>query len=190
MENITQNKLSKYALFESQLKDCYGKVVYSHKTHEKMADITLKWLSYIKIGQIFLSAATTTTLLYTIFGNGKISTIIAAISSTILLGITLYTKDYDLGEISQKHSEAANNLWLIRESFLSLIFDTRSGDLDIKELREIRDKLNQQLKDIYSGAPRTNSTAYKLAQKGLKHLEELTFNDDELEQLLPKSLKK
>lgn len=190
MEQTTQHKSKERDLFESQIRDCYGRTVYSHKTHEKMADISLKWLSRIKITQIALSAITTTTLLYTIFGNSLASTVIAAISSTILLGATLYTKDYDLGEIAQKHSEAANKLWLIRESFLSLLIDTRAGDTDMDKLREKRDDLNNELKNIYSGAPRTNSKAYKLAQKSLKHLEELTFSDNELDQLLPENLRK
>jgi len=39
---------------EGQLRECYGRVVYSHKTHEKCADILLERLSAIKLWQIIL----------------------------------------------------------------------------------------------------------------------------------------
>ena len=43
-------------VLEGQLRECFGRVVYSHKTHEKQADIFVKWLSRIKLWQIILSA--------------------------------------------------------------------------------------------------------------------------------------
>ncbi|WP_415059292.1 hypothetical protein, partial [Haliea salexigens] len=35
-------------VLEGQLRECYGRVVYSHKTHEKCSDILLSRLSTIK----------------------------------------------------------------------------------------------------------------------------------------------
>ena len=47
------------AILEGQLRECFGRVVYAHKTHEKAADILLTRLSRIKFSQIVLSALTT-----------------------------------------------------------------------------------------------------------------------------------
>lgn len=50
--------------------------------------------------------------------------------------------------------------------------------------------LQQQTATIYEKAPRTTSKAYTAAQKALKFNEELTFSDEEIDLLLPKTLQK
>ena len=57
-------------LIESQMRECYGRVVYSHKTHEKCVDILLKRLGRIKLSQIVLSSMTTAGFISMIFGAG------------------------------------------------------------------------------------------------------------------------
>lgn len=39
-------------VLEGQLRECYGRVVYSHKTHEKCADILLERQGHIKLGRV------------------------------------------------------------------------------------------------------------------------------------------
>ena len=99
-------------------------------------------------------------------------------------------EDYDLGEIAQKHSNAANELLRLRESYLSLLTDLKSGTLTFEQIIERRDKLQNELYAAYKGAPRTISAAYIEATKGLKTNEELTFSDQEIDNILPIELKK
>jgi sorbitol-specific phosphotransferase system component IIBC len=93
--------------------------VYSHKTHEKCADILLSRLSQIKLGQIILSAITTGGFIAAVLGAGTIGALIGVIVSTTLLVLNAYTKNYDLGELPQKHRQAGADLWIIREKYLS-----------------------------------------------------------------------
>lgn len=46
---------NQYDLLESQLRENYGKIVYSHKTHEKCADILTRRNNRIKNAQIILA---------------------------------------------------------------------------------------------------------------------------------------
>ena len=103
------------AVLEDQLRECYGRVVYSHKTHEKCADILLSRLAAIKLWQIVLSAVTAGGCISIVFGAGSVGASIGVFVSTSLLALNTYTKDYDLGELSQKHRQAAADLWIIRE---------------------------------------------------------------------------
>lgn len=178
------------AILEGQLRECFGRVVYTHKTHEKAADILLTRLSRIKIWQIVLSAVTTGGFIAAIFGAGNIAAIIGVVVSTILLVLNAYTKDYDLGELAQKHRQAGADLWIIREKYLSLITDLRMGERPIEELQKGRDELLKDLHSVYSGAPSTTYQAYKKAQEALQHLEDMTFSDAEIDAFLPKALKK
>jgi hypothetical protein len=178
------------AILEGQLRECFGRVVYSHKTHEKCADILLSRLSRIKLWQIILSALTTGGFIAAVFGAGKIGPLAGIILSTALLVLNAYTKNYDLGELSQKHRQAGADLWIIREKYLSLITDLRMGEKPIEALQKERDILLEELHSVYSGAPSTTYEAYKKAQEALKQLEDMSFSDEEIDAFLPKELKK
>lgn len=177
-------------LLEAQIRECYGRVVWTHKTHEKCSDILNKRNSRIKLTQIILSGITTTGILVTVCGDKQWVGVISAIVSILLLILNTYTKKYDLGEIAQKHSSCAANLWNIRESYLSLLVDLRSKLIDIDSTKKQREKLQQELFNIYKGSPRTLGKAYSEASKALKEMEEMTFSDDEIDVFLPKSLRK
>ena len=172
-----------------QIRELYGRTTYPHKVHEKTADLYHKRLHTMKIVQIVLSALTTGSFLLAIFGDGKAGVIIGATLSTFLLGLNLYLKDYDLGELSQKHIVVASRLWNIRESYLSLLTDLTTEEIPIDECRKKRDDIQTQLSSIYDNAPRTTEKAYKMAQQSLKIDEEMTFSCEEINMLLPEALR-
>jgi len=178
-------------ILEGQLRECYGRVVYSHKTHEKCADILLARHSCIKVSQIVLSALTTAGFVSTFFE--QTSTIGKAVGfafSTALLVLTAYTKDYDLGELAQKHRQSASDIWLIRERYLSLLTDLASDAKPIDALREVRDKLAEALHTVYAGSPSTTYAAYRKAQAALQKHQDMTFADAEIDAFLPSELKR
>jgi hypothetical protein len=177
-------------VLEAQLRECFGRVVYSHKTHEKCADILFARLSTIKLWQIILSAITTGGFIATIFGAGKIGAVVGVLFSTTLLVLNAYTKNYDLGELGQKHKRAANDLWYIREKYLTLLTDLAMQEKPIEKLQQERDDLLDELHSVYSGAPNTTFEAYRKTQDALKKYEDMTFSDEEIDAFLPKELKR
>lgn len=177
-------------LIESQIREIYGRVVYTHKTHEKCADVLKERSDYMKFAEILLSAATTTSILVVVFGDGKAFQFLAALFSTILLCLTLYTKDFNLLAIAEKHKQAALNILEVREKLLSLLVDIRIGNKDISQLQQTRDELNEELVNTYRGAPKTINKAYAIVSKALKENEEFTFSEAEIDKFLPESLRK
>ena len=181
-------------VLEGQLRECYGRVVYTHKTHEKCADILLEKNASIKKWQIILSAIIAGGVITMLFEflpeYKKIAEVIVAIISTILLVLNSYTKDYDLGTIAQKHRQVAAEIWFIREKYLTLLTALHMKQLPLGEICLQRDKLLEDLHSIYSGAPSTNFKAYKKAQDALKNMEDMTFSDEEIDKFLPKELRR
>lgn len=175
---------------EAQIRECYGRVVWSHKTHEKCADILTKSNQRLKITIIILSSITSTGLIATLLGSGPYALVISSITSAITLVFSSYSDSFDLGEVAQKHSYTANDLWNIREKYLSLLTDIHSGAISTKNTLALRDQLQTELKLIYRGSPRTISKAYKDASNGLQSMEEMTFTDEEIDKLLPTKLRK
>lgn len=106
------------------------------------------------------------------FGAGKVPTIIGACLSTALLALNAYTKNFNHGELAQKHKQAASELWLIREKYFSLLTGLAMGEKPIEALQVERDQLLQNLHTAYASAPPTNSDAYAEAQRALKFRED------------------
>lgn len=183
--------LDTWFILESQIRECYGRVAYTHKAHEKNADIYLIQLRRTKFFQIILSAITTGGIFGVLFSDGaKVLAIITAITATVQFFLNAYIKEYSLSEAAERHSVTASKLWSIRESYLSLLADIASREVTIEQVIERRDHLQEDLSLIYEKAPRTIPQAYKAAQKGLKLNEELTFSDEEIDVFLPKPLRR
>jgi hypothetical protein len=177
-------------ILEGQLRECYGRVVYSHKTHEKCADILLGRHSLVKGSQLVLSAMTTAGFISTFFGSGQIGIALGVIVSTALLILNAYTKDYDLGELAQKHKQAAAEIWPLRERYLSLLSDLAAGARAPGGIRGERDELMKALHAVYAGSPSTTYRAYRQAQEALQRKEDMTFSDAEIDAFLPRELKR
>lgn len=180
-------------VLEAQVREVFGRVVYSHKTHEKCADLAQRRLALIKLWQIILSAVTTSGLLVVAFGpsdKSRLAAGITALISTALLALNAYTKEHDLGKVAQQHKDAADQLWGIRESYLSLLTDLRAGVIDVASVRARREELQADLSAVYASAPRTSPAGYAAAQKALKVKEDLTFSDAEIDQFLPAALRR
>ncbi|HEY8892394.1 MAG TPA: SLATT domain-containing protein [Clostridium sp.] len=173
---------------ESQIREAYGRIVYTGTCHEKCIGRLLKKNELLKIGQIVLSALTTGSFILTIISNKKISGIIGALLSLALLMLNTYFKNFDLVEISNKHQKSADLLWKIREEYVSLLTDYEM--LEPQEIMLKRGELQNRTAEVYSNSPRTDSKSYDLAQKALKTEEEQTFSEQEIDVMLPNSIRR
>lgn len=197
MEQISQIKI-----LEAEIRESFGKVVYSQKIQDECAARLSKSMSSMKRWQIILSAVSTGGFLsvgfdvlktlqvpetYATWGNSAFL-LLSGIVSLALLCLNTYAKENDFCSQSQEHKNTANRLWVIREKYIFLLTSIKMGDASIEELKEQRTKLFEETADIYSTAPATNAQAYADAQKALKQDEELTFSKEELDHFLPKEL--
>src|SRR5690554_1607143 len=96
---------SHHNVLEEQLRECFGRVAWSHKTHEKCSDLLNTRLNRIKLWQIILSAITTTGIIAAVFGESKEIGIISAVLSFVLTVLNTYVKQYDLGGLAQRSEE-------------------------------------------------------------------------------------
>lgn len=188
MDQNTQ--LPESEVLENQLRECFARVVYSHKTHEKQADITSSQLGRFKLAQIALSALTSSGALATLFAEDFYLKSATAAVSLISLFVTGYMKGFDPGAVAQKHRDTAADLWSIRESYLSLLTDYANGTTSRENACKRRDQLQAHLAAIYKSAPGTTPKSYLSAQEALQKLEDYTFKPGEIDKFLPPALKR
>lgn len=175
---------------EGQVRECFGRVVYSHKTHEKQGDLCATTLTRFKIAQILLASLTTCGALTILFTDNFKLKLVTALVSLVTLFVSGYMKGFDPGATAQKHRDTAADLWAMRESYLSLLTDIASGAVRDSDARARRDKLQAELSAIYKSAPGTTPKAYAKAQEGLQRFEDYTFNSGEIDKFLPPALKR
>lgn len=173
---------------ESQIREAYGRVTYSQTCHDKFINRTVELEDRIKVAQIVLSAITTSGFVVAIFSDDKIASILGAIVSLALLILNTYIKNFDLSGIAQEHKKASDLLWKIREEYVSLLTDFEM--LDANAIRNKRDELQERTSEVYSNSPRTDAKSYTAAQKALKTEEEQTFSEEEIDIMLPNSIRR
>ncbi|MBN9212786.1 MAG: hypothetical protein BGO45_03585 [Microbacterium sp. 71-36] len=179
-------------LLLAQVREAFGRVVYSHKIHEKQADqyfMLHRWQQGILIT---LTALSTTTFLASLAGlvlNPQVASVIVSFVALLVTGVSLATKTFTFAEDAGSHRDVAAQLWDVRESYLSLITDLMDGQLSSNEAREQRDHLQETTRATYAGAPRTGDKAFIKAQAGLKRNEEMTFTVEEIDLFLPAQLR-
>lgn len=173
---------------ESQIREAYGRIVYTFTCHNKIVQRMLSKNEKIKILQIIFSALTTGGFIVTIIADEKIAGILGALVSISLLIMNAYTKNFDLVETAQSHQKAADALWIIREEYVSLLTDFEL--LDDATVMAKRDDLQNRTADVYAQSPKTDYKSYVAAQRALKTEEEQTFSDNEIDVMLPNSIRR
>ena len=174
----------------AQIREPYGRVVYSHKAHEKCADIHLRDQTRLKVAQITLAAVASGGALTALFADSPEASVVAALVSTCLVALNLYAKNIDPGALSEQHKDTALKLWVVREKYLSLLSDLQSQVLSLQDARLKRDQLQDALAEIYQQAPRSSDRGYSAARRALKVAEDMTFTDQEIDLFLPAALRK
>lgn len=172
------------------IRDAYGRVVYTHKTHEKQADRLASWNKGLKVAELVLLVLTTGGTIGALVTHEMSARIAATVLASLALLVTLYQFRFSPDERILAHRTCARKLWLIRERYIALIADIVCKSLSAEEARSARDSLIAEVHHVYESAPDTDSRAYADAQQALKVSEELTFTDFEIDGLLPPSLRK
>ena len=116
-----ENDKSYRVRLKNQIKDAYGKVIYTYTAHHKLADRLEKENKYVKNAQIILTAVSSCGFFASIITNKVILTWASGIAAALSLCLNLYAKEYNIQNEVNQHRNAANALWNVRESYVSLL---------------------------------------------------------------------
>jgi hypothetical protein len=169
------------------IRESFGKVVYSHKTHEKAREIASRKAARVKWFNIVLTSVTSGSFLSNVIINETWLIVISSALAALTIAYMVYQINFNPERDAERHRQTANELWYIRERYISLLADLRNG-LASSTAAARRDELAADLKLIYRFAPDTDSKAYRQARDALKVNEESTFSNDEINEFLPESL--
>lgn len=176
----------------AQVREAFARVVYSHKTHEKQADICASRHRWQQTALVALTAVSSGTFLAALVGvvaTPVVGSFVVSFVALLVTALSLSAKTFRFAEEADAHRATAALLWGVRESYLSLIADLMSGATSDSEARARRDELQADARRAYADAPRTSNKAYSKASDGLKNNEEMTFTSREIDLFLPEALR-
>jgi hypothetical protein len=104
---------------------------------------------------------------------------------TFLIHLTV-----DLDVSAQTHGVCAGRLWLIRERYRALLADLVDGTLDLDAARRGRDTLMTEMHAIYERAALVDHESYRSTVQPVATLDDVPLSDEEIDQMLPKSLQR
>ena len=99
----------------------------------------------------------------------------------------LQVRHYNLNDLIRQLQVSANEAWLIREDYISLLTDF--DQLQDSEITSKREELKHRVYELYKKCPKTDAKSYKQAQKALKKEEEQFFTAEEIDKILPQHLR-
>lgn len=171
---------------KNQIKDAYGKVTYTYTAHHKLADRLENKNRHVKNIQIALTAFSSCGFFALTVTNKIALAWLSGIFSVLSLFLNIYTKEYKIQDEINQHRNAANALWDIRESYVSLLTDYEILEND--DIQHQRDVLCKKVSEVNNNYPATDSKSYRAAQKALKKDEEQTFKEGEVDSILPNGI--
>lgn len=171
----------------AQIKECYGKLLYTYVTHQKQHWLLALRQNTIKLVQIFLSSVSTVGFLSIAITNQTTLSVVAGISSVLSLALNLYSREANLSDRIERHRRTVNKLWPIQQDYLSLMADFW-GEMPTEVVVQKRNELQERTDAVYQDSPRTGKLAYMLASRALKKGEQ-SFTTKEIDSLLPLDLR-
>jgi len=173
----------------STIRQIYGGVVWTHKTHEKDREIYSRneWIA--KWINVVLITSTTVSLVVSIFVEENIAIFLSTLLGAVSTAFAVYRLSFSPEKDAQLHREAAKALLSERDRLVFLIEKVNSSNADLDQIRKELERIRNKVGNIYHIAPDTSSKAYQKATQALNSDEELTFSIKEIDNLLPQELR-
>lgn len=156
---------SRFEIYYNQIEFCYGNVEWTHKIHEKAADIFTTINTCLRWFQLLLSFAISADVVAQLNTEDPVIHWYLVACTLLLTLINTVTKTFDFAGRANNHILAANSLWGLREDYRSFKNDILAGCYTIEQIQSKRTELQASVQEVYKTAPRTFDKAYKKAKE-------------------------
>lgn len=161
-------------VLKKQITELAANVQYTYMAHWVIVNRLNTQYLIIKIIQIVLTALSTGGFMASIMTSIPQFSWVGGLTSAMALGINLYMLNFRISDIIKQHTDAANELWEVKEKYKSLLVDFEC--IGINDIRKNRDVLIMDVSRINKAYPGTTAKSFKQSQKNLAKYQ---FDDGE-----------
>ena len=174
---------------KQSVRHTYGRVQWTHKIHEKQADIYLKKYKCLEIWKIITSCITSAGIITLIFNDTFAIKIAAVIVSVIAACLAAISTTFNLQKMADQHRKTATEILGIREALHLLLLKIKIRNVTEDEALKEYEKIEKRLEAIYANAPSTTTAAVKRAEEKMGTHGDNEITNEEINSGLPDSLK-
>lgn len=173
----------------SQLRQTYGRLVHTQKTHEKEAERKVRQTWWLTAANLIVITVTLAATLAGLLTNSRSAQWISMASVVIAFGFAVVLLSFQPQREAAEQRNAAKSFLTLRDDYARLIADATVAADTGHQVRARRDVLAARLAELHTHAPQASHRSYKKAAAALNASEELTFSQEELDRLLPAELR-
>jgi hypothetical protein len=181
--------MSNYDKLESSVRDTLGSVAWSHKIHEKQADIYDTRYRRMETAKIAAASLTSVGIISMIFTDQLWIKLVSALISFVSVFVSAFFKSFNLQVMVSRHKSSATKLLVIRDNLKLLILQMHMQKDDPNTIYDKYESTVHQLDRIYADAPNTTDKAVEKARDALNITQDNTFSDMEINSMLPARLR-
>jgi hypothetical protein len=176
-------------------RELYGRLVWSHKVHEKDRERASIQVAVTKWVNVFLSFLTAIFAVYSVVSDAESlrnlfsPTWITVFFSAGITAFTVWQLSFDPSRFEADHRQTAKRLLVCRDKMLFIIHKLMGTTEPIANVEHMLEGVSNEICLTYEFAPDTSTAGYNAASKALKSDEEMTLSSIEIDSLLPESLR-
>ena len=175
---------------EDTVRASFAGVVWSHKIHEKQADLYFNSFRRMETLKIICSILTSVGIVAMIVKDPLwLKLVSAAISGTGAF-ISTYFQSFKTQEQIDVQKKVARELLSLMDKYIHLLLAIRLGTENIEDSVANFEKLESEKHEIYRTAPITTDKAVTMARDALCISNDNNYSDSEIDNMLPSALKK
>jgi len=177
-------------ILEDTVRASFAGVVWSHKIHEKQADIYVNNYKTLETIRIIATAITSCGVVSLVFVDELWIKLFSALISFTAVLISALFKSFSTQELSVTHKRTAISLLVIRDKYQHLLMEIRIGQKSYEELNNEYTVLENEKHQVYADSPATTDKAVEQARQALKIKNDNSYSDEETDNFLPNSLRR
>lgn len=170
-------------------RELYGRVVYTHLTHENERLIWTNKVAWMNRINIALAGATTFFAIISATMKPAWAITTTALLAVVTVCFVMWQSNYDPATKEAQHRVAAKELLWLREQLLLLITNCHITTCPQHEVEKQLGILTREVTAVYKFAPNTTPTAFGRARDAIQS-GHFTFSVEEIDAMLPTNLRK
>jgi len=175
---------------ESRMRHLAANIIWTHKVHEKQADIYSGKYRYITNWDIVLTAISGCGVFSSVFFDCYIMKISSFIFIAVTLYVTIFSKITDYSRLSAEQVYSASDFLEIREAAFNVLAKIHFKEYSTAQACDDINYILSEYSRTCRSAPRTMPAAVACAERALKNDGDSSYTEDEIDELLPQYLRR
>jgi hypothetical protein len=167
----------------------FATVAAAYQRHADAASRLDRWSWYMKIVLVALTGIACVLALLALQRGRGFQIAVTVTAAAAFVGCAVYVA-LDLEPRIYAHRSTAARFWLLTEKYRALLADVHDQVIEVSAITDRREALMQEARAVFEHAPPADRQTYDIAKAALTGGGRKGYSEDEIDALLPESLRR